>query len=142
MNRNISRRATMTALLPIAATSGMMSTAAGLPLPEARPRPSIAASPDAELIRLCAEHIANMAAYNADGGNLEPEDDPLWHAYERTREAISAARPQTVEGMLAKAQAAEAEARTPDGGENPENCPAADWAWDLMHDFLRLAGVG
>ncbi|MDJ0391358.1 hypothetical protein QMO56_24940 [Roseomonas sp. E05] len=132
----------MTALLPIAATAGMVSATPTLPFSAARPRPGAAAGPDAELIRLCAEHIANIEAYNVDVGDLDPEDDPLWHAYERTREAISEAQPRTIEGMLAKAQAAKAEARRPDGSEKPTDGPAAEWAWDLMHDLIRMAGMG
>jgi hypothetical protein len=101
-----------------------------------------AAGADADLIRLCAEHAANMDAYNRDCSDLEPEDNALWAAYERTRDAISKAVPQTVEGMMAKARAAKAEAREPTGGENPQGCPAADWAWDLVNDLLRLNGRG
>ena len=92
--------------------------------------------PDAELIRLCAQHVVNMDAYNHDAGDLDAEDCPLWLAYASTRDAISNARPQTMDGFLAKARAAKAEARTPGGEENPENCPAARWAWDLVNDLL------
>ncbi len=93
--------------------------------------------PDAALIAACAEHAANLAAYNRDGGKLNLDDDPLWAAYERTRDAISDAVQHTLDGMLAKAWAAKAEATHPDGTENPENCPAATWAWDLVNDLLR-----
>ncbi len=92
--------------------------------------------PDAVLIRLCAQHVVNMDAYNHDAGDLDAEDCPLWLAYASTRDAISTARPQTMDGFLAKARAAKAEARTPGGEENPENCPAARWAWDLVNDLL------
>ncbi len=38
-----------------------------------------AGNPDADLIALCAEHIANLEAYNRDGGMLPPGvPDPLW----------------------------------------------------------------
>ena len=98
------------------------------------------AGPDADLVRQCAEHIANRAAYNADGGRLELESDPLWLAYERTRNAIDNARPQTVAGLLAKARAAKAEARRLDGTEEPEGTVAATWAFDIANDLLRLHG--
>ncbi len=97
--------------------------------------------PDADLVRICGEHIANRAAYNEHGGRLELECDPLWLAYERTRDAISDAKPQTMAGMLAKARAAIAEARRLDGTEEPEGTPAATWAFDLANDLLRLHGA-
>ena len=97
-------------------------------------------NPDAELIALCAQHIANLAAYNTEGGYLEPEEDPLWKAYRRSYDAIESAQPQTTEGMVAKARAAKVEAGCPNGTETPENGPAARWAWQLMNDMLRLSG--
>jgi len=93
---------------------------------------------DADLIRLCAQHAVNREVYNRNGIQLDPKDDPLFAAYARTRDAISAAKPTTLEGMLAKARAAKAEAREPYGSEEPAHCPAADWAWDLVGDLLRL----
>jgi len=99
-------------------------------------------NPDAELIRICAQHIVNLRAYNTSGSHLEAERDPLWRAYESTRDAITEAEPQTLGGMLAKARAAKAEAKMLDGSEMPEGCPAATWAWDLVSDLLRLHGGG
>ncbi|WP_431282748.1 hypothetical protein ACQW02_25640 [Humitalea sp. 24SJ18S-53] len=99
-----------------------------------------APNPDADLIRICAEHVANIAAYNRDGGRLNCEDDPLWAACERTLYAIDDADPQTMEGILAIARAAKSEAQMPNGVEDPANCPAADWAWCIVNDLLRLYG--
>jgi hypothetical protein len=70
--------------------------------------------------------------------DLEADDNPLWHAYERTREAIIDAEPQTVAGMVAKARAAKVEALQPDGQEVPADCVAATWAWDIVNDLIRL----
>jgi hypothetical protein len=42
--------------------------------------------------------------------------------------------------MVAKARAAKAEARNSNGTESPSNCPAENWAWDLVNDLLRLEG--
>ena len=82
--------------------------AVALPLAKVAAQP--AAGVDADLIRLCAEHVVNIETSNRDGGLLDLDQDPLWITYERTRDAISAATPRTLEGMLAKARAAKAEA--------------------------------
>jgi len=98
--------------------------------------------PDTSLIALCAEHVANMTAYNhGDGPDMEFDDDPLWLAYSRTRDAITDAKPHTLAGMLAKARAAKAEAMDRDGSVRPEGSMGSDWAWDLMNDLLRLHGA-
>ena len=94
--------------------------------------------PDAELIRICAEHIANRTAANADESNLEPEDNPLWRAYCRTWDAIEAAKPQTMGGVLAKARAAAEEGSVLDEDGLPSDPKAAAWAWHLVNDLLRL----
>lgn len=94
------------------------------------------AGADAELVRLCAEHPARIAAVNA--GPDENEDGPSWAAYEASRSAIAMARPATLAGLLAKARAAKAEAASPDGIDRPDHCPAGSFAWDLVNDLLRL----
>ena len=42
--------------------------------------------------------------------------------------------------MRAKALAAKAEARNPNGPEDFECTAAAHMAWELVHDLLRLTG--
>jgi hypothetical protein len=95
--------------------------------------------PDAELMRLCAQHIANWAACN---DNQDDEGSPeyvrLYDAYYRTHDAIDEARPQTVDGLLAKARAAKIEAVRCDGTEDPDGTSGARWAWQIMHDLIRL----
>jgi hypothetical protein len=66
--------------------------------------PHAAAGADADLIRACAEHAVNAEAYNRDGLLVEADKDPLWQAYERTRNIISEARPESMAGVLAKAR--------------------------------------
>ncbi len=99
-----------------------------------------APSPDAALIALCERHMANHRAYNASTFEGEFEDDPLWLAYETTREAVAGAHPQTLAGMAAKARAAVLEASWPDGSIRPEGTQGAAWAWNLVNDLLRLEG--
>ena len=115
-----------------------VTSAVALPLARVAAQP--AAGVDADLIRLCAEHAVNIETYNRDGGllNLDLDQDPLWIAYERTRDAISAAKPRSLEGMLAKARAAKAEAASvyAEGREDPAGTPAEAWAWDLLNDLL------
>jgi hypothetical protein len=131
-----------------AVLAGAAATAPIMPLPsetlrriareiEATSRPT---HPDADLIRTCAEHIANRDAFNAYEGNLEPKDNLLWRAYCRTWDAIRDAKPQTIEGIIAKARAAKAEAQDPDGTEDPEYEAAADWSWHVVNDLLRVSG--
>ncbi|MFC0389491.1 hypothetical protein [Muricoccus vinaceus] len=98
-----------------------------------------APDPDAELIRICEAHPSIIAAVN-DYGSGE-DDCPLWQAYERSRDAIHAAVPVTLAGMVAKARAARAEALNPKNGTvSPSGTPAEIWAWDLVQHLLRLEG--
>ena len=147
MRKHPSRRGVLgaAALLPLTAVPAV---AAIRPLrslpphlagaPAAPPAPWV--NPDADLVRLCDQHILNLHAYNTATNDLDPEDDPLWTAYERTRDAIDATQSQTLFGVLAKARAAKAEARNRDGTETPEGCPAAGWAWDIVNDLMQIVG--
>ena len=98
--------------------------------------------PDAELIRICEGHSALIRAANNDPG--DDYDGPVWEAFDRSRDAISAFRPKTIEGMVAKARAAKAEAQLPDGSEmeNGGGFPAEGWAWNLVNDLIALGGTG
>lgn len=116
-----------------------------LPTPNPHTSPKEVSSPDAagpddDLIRFCAEHVRYMAAVKAAPD--EEEDGPAWQAYERNRDAISAAQPQTLAGMIAKARAAKLEAGFWDTSENIHGTMAEPWAWDLVNSLLRLAGEG
>lgn len=93
------------------------------------------ASPDADLVRLCAEHIVNRDAFNASSCDAD-DDEPLWVAYCRTKRAITASQPQTLDGLRAKALAAKTEATLPNGTEDPEGTPAATWAWSIVNDLV------
>ena len=95
-------------------------------------------NPDAKLIRCCADHSKYMAAVK-DAPD-EAEDGPVWRAYEENRDAISAAMPQTLAGMVAKARAAKLEATFWDTSENIDGTMGQPWAWDLVNSLLRLAG--
>jgi hypothetical protein len=96
--------------------------------------------PDADLIRICAEHIANRDAFNASPIPAEPDNDPLWQAYCRTYDAIEAAKPQTIDGVLAKARATAAEGEILDETGFPTDPTAQAWAWEVVNDLLRLYG--
>lgn len=58
----------------------------------------------------------------------------------RSRDAISQAKPMTLDGMRAKARAAKKEAQNPRGPESPNQFLAARWSWDLVNDLLRIDG--
>jgi hypothetical protein len=91
---------------------------------------------DAELIRICDEHIANHQAYNARAGEVPLEEDPRLTAYERTLYAICDSEPKTLAGIVAKARAAQVEAIDPEGYEVPEDEVPIIWA--IVKDILRL----
>jgi hypothetical protein len=97
-----------------------------------------AASPDADLIRICDAHAALMDAVNNDP--RDSDEDPNWPAYEQSFRAISATQPKTLEGMMAKARAAKAEARRPDGTEEHRGTTGEVWARDLVNDLLAIGG--
>lgn len=93
-----------------------------------------ASNPDAELIRACARHPLIVAAFNESPGTIDIEDDPLWHACCEISDFITAAKPQTLAGMQAKDRAALAD------GKGEPNTTGDIWAWNLVHDLLRLTG--
>ena len=97
------------------------------------------AGPDAELIRVCKQHIANLEACNADDDDLEPED-PRLEAYCATSDAIDAARPQTLSGMLAKARMAMVESHRTNDDE--WEGAAGRWAVHVVRVLVRLADAG
>lgn len=96
--------------------------------------------PDADLIQACARHAINLRACN--GGESTTEDPDARAAYEKTRDLIGDAEPQTMAGILAKCCAARDEAT--DGGydEEWEGSIGAVWAIDIVNDLLRLAAGG
>jgi hypothetical protein len=93
---------------------------------------------DAELVRLCVEHLARVQAVN-DAAD-DQEDGPAWEAYVASRDAISQRRPATLAGMIAKARAAKREATLLDGSVVTPGSMAEAWAWDLVDDLLGLVG--
>lgn len=104
------------------------------------------AHPDAELIRVCEQHVANLEAYLAsDEGDrlfedrLDAHSGPLCQAYHQTIDFISDAKPKTLAGILAKARVAKREAwGGPDGEESFGGTVAENWAPDIVNDLLRL----
>lgn len=113
------------------------ATAAFLAIGGAAPPPN----PDAVFIQACADHARNFVAVNASGVDYAV-DHPAWQAYDVTSEAISNGRPQTLAGVVAKAQATKVEAATPSGDECWEDGLAAVWIVDVVRDLLRVANEG
>ena len=94
--------------------------------------------PDADMIRTCQSLAGALSAYEACEGADEAD---AGDAYERLATAIDEVRPQTLDGMVAKAKAAiEHASQTPglDVTRGERSSVAEGWAWDLMHDLLRL----
>jgi hypothetical protein len=95
------------------------------------------ACPDAKLIELVTAHAANLAAFNGHDGRDEAEHERLGQAYDRTRDALDDAKPQTLAGIIALAKAAMAErGRPPPGDEHFE----ATWAFTALGRLLRICG--
>lgn len=102
---------------------------------EADTTTSTAPSADAELIRLCEALPALKAAFEADG--RDADDNPAWPPYIAACDAISAATPQTMAGIIAKANAAKADGLGHEGVAFT-SC-AEEWAWDVALAVARLA---
>ncbi len=96
----------------------------------------IAPNPDADLIRICAEHIGNHASFNARAGEVPIEEDPRWDAYMRTLDTMCDSEPKTLAGIIAKARAAKVEATHPNGDEVPDD--EIPLIWSIVKDVMRL----
>jgi hypothetical protein len=131
--------------MTLSLTHRLLLDAPLFPLPGMGERTSVpaaiaAVNADADLIRICDAHAALMDAVNNDP--RDSDEDPNWPAYEQSFRAISATQPKTLEGMMAKARAAKAEARRPNGTEEPAGSMGEVWAWDLVNDLIALGGRG
>lgn len=81
-------------------------------------------------MQLYAQHARNHAAVNALGApDREGEEHPLQATYSASREAVQATRPQTMEGVLAKARMADLKHFVP-------REDACDWAGIVVRDLL------
>lgn len=103
---------------------------------EAETTPSTTPNPDADLIRLCDALPALKAAFEADP--RDADDNPAWPPYVSACEAISAAAPQTMAGVVAKARAA----MVPGVGHSRESdftSHGEEWAWCVAQAIARLA---
>lgn len=98
--------------------------------------------PDAELIRLCDAYLSAVAAYNASGGELEYEEDPLWLAIDHIREQLNEMAPETIDGVLAEARVAAWLAVQLDGSEDFSDSFTGDWPERVVRHLLRLNVAG
>ncbi len=115
-------------------TAGAVAAAAAPATTQAAPM-----NPDAELIRLCEQHLAARNAINASSADLDdPEDAPLWAIYDETALLISNMRPVSLAGLQAKARILIAEATHPDGDLVPEDGIPAYWGWEIANDLLAM----
>jgi hypothetical protein len=120
----------------------LLGTAPSAAVVAAVPATIGADSPDDELIRICNAHPALMDLCNSGTAAADDEDGPLWRAYDQSRDAITEAKPGTLEGLIAKARAAKHQARRKDGTEEPAGSMGEVWAWDLVNDLLRIGERG
>lgn len=96
--------------------------------------------PDEEIVQICAQHTINRITLDTGNHPDTIEYNEVDNAYGATLQAVCDAVPLTVAGIVAKAMAAKDEAQLLRGGEEPEGSIAAQWAWDIVNDLLRLAG--
>lgn len=115
--------------------SAVAITAAGSAIPAAA-----TTNPDAALIAACDDYMRALATYNQHGGQVDCDMDPLWHALEAAEERAADIPAATMAGLAAKARAAAAAGRMPDGSVNLGDSYAGNWPRRLVCDVLRLAG--
>jgi hypothetical protein len=125
------RKALKFAAAAAAGTTALLAPAAASAAP--------AAGADAELIEMCADYIEAIDAYNADGGHLELDDDPLWHTVEAIEERLDGRAAGTLAGVVAKARVAACLARLPGGVEDFSDSIIGDWPEQVVRDLLALA---
>ena len=117
--------------------------AAALAAPLATPvllaaEPAVAANPDAPLIALCDSMPAVLRDLNAAPGDLD-DTSPEWLPYDRVANAMCAARPETLEGVMAMARATAVYAGEGADDEEPDGVVAV-WAWAIVQHLLRIEG--
>jgi len=106
---------------PAATRRGLFAAASVLPLAGAAAASQPA--PDAALIAACERHIKARAEYNA---NTDEATEPAqWEAYSSAEDEVLATPATTMQGLLAKAKAA-------------DNCGFEELAWSVVEDLLRL----
>ncbi|MGK7870978.1 hypothetical protein [Falsiroseomonas sp. E2-1-a20] len=98
--------------------------------------------PDDEMIRLCGVYVAMCHHYNTV--DMSETDGNAFYARMRdVEDAIDDLPPQTLAGVVAKAQTAIALAgQEPEDTGSWQSSPAGDWARDVVHDLARLFGTG
>lgn len=102
--------------------------------------------PDAELVRLCRQHVSNLRAFLAapSPATFEEEESnpcPFQAAWQHTTRLINEAEPRTMVGVLAKASAAMSEATVDGAHADGFSYTCHAWAWDLMQDLARIHGL-
>jgi hypothetical protein len=102
--------------------------------------PLVADSVDADLIRLCDQHIVDMDTFNQHKGATRAHEK-LGRAYDRSLDAISQATPRTIAGIVAKARAAKHQATGPNGDGETGGSIAEQWALQIVNDLVRVGGV-
>jgi hypothetical protein len=116
---------------------GLLLAAAALPITGAPA--SALPHPDAALFDLCADHLRNLAAVNADTSGMDMETCPTSQRYLATLDAVLEARPRTLAGVVALARVAQAEALLPDGSVMFSGSCAETIAENVIGDLIRLA---
>ncbi|WBV44024.1 hypothetical protein [Pseudoroseomonas cervicalis] len=88
--------------------------------------------PDAALIAACIEHVTNLLDHIVDGDDLDTA------SYRRTRDLITAARAQSLNGLIARATAAMIEGANSFYRQGDPGSLALLWSWRLVDDLVRM----
>ena len=81
-----------------------------------------------------------LVKYDADGGTLEEEDDPLWHRMSAAQCILDGMHATTMAGVIALAEVARFMAKQPDGSTNYDTGYTQDYPERVITELLRLNG--
>jgi len=116
-----------------AATIGLLAGTPVGALPAAPGR-----HPDEDLFALSKAFLAAREAFNSADNDLDAEHDPLWHAFEASEDALRAAVPDTLEGLVEKARVLRLDATGSDGTLVFAPVLAPSWAAPILADLTHL----
>lgn len=96
------------------------------------------AGPDALLVQRCAAYLAAYRRYEAESGEDDLRDGPLWNALMEAEKGLPEMPARTMAGLRAKALVARHLAVQPDGALDFSESFTGGWPGAVITDLLRL----